>query len=98
MDSKKTEGEAFGDAEGDEEGGVDISLGNVMRVMLFTHKKESQDREQLIRIADTLDNLTKRLDHIENVIDPHSTSGQKQRRKSSRNPFKYFYYFKFFNS
>ena len=75
------------DAEGDDEGGVDISLGNVMRVMLFTHKKESQDREQLIRIADTLDNLTKRLDHIENVIDPHSTSGPKQRRKSSRNSF-----------
>jgi len=71
------------DGEGDEEGGVDVSLGNVVRVMLFTHKKESQDREQLVRIADSLDSLTKRLDHIENVIDPHSTP-TKQRRKSSR--------------
>jgi len=52
-------------------------------VMAFTHKKESQDKEQLVRIADSLDSLTKRLDHIEGVIDPHST-GPKQRRKSSR--------------
>jgi len=51
--------------------------------MAFTHKKESQDKEQLIRIADSLDTLTKRLDHIEGIIDPHST-GPKQRRKSSR--------------
>jgi chitin synthase len=74
-----------GEADDEEEGGVDISLGNVLRVMLFTHKKETQDREQLIRIADSLDMLTKRLDHIENVIDPHSSnSAPKQRRKSSR--------------
>merc|ERR1711892_1609854 len=67
----------------DEEGGIDISIGNILRVMAFTHKKESQDKEQLVRIADSLDSLTKRLDHIEGVIDPHST-GPKQRRKSSR--------------
>merc|ERR1719445_527893 len=70
----------------DEEGGIDISIGNILRVMAFTHKKESQDKEQLVRIADSLDSLTKRLDHIENVIDPHNTvsGGPKQRRKSSR--------------
>merc|ERR1712117_588528 len=67
----------------DEEGGIDISLGNILRVMAFTHKKESQDKEQLVRIADSLDSLTKRLDHIEGIIDPHST-GPKERRKSSR--------------
>ena len=67
----------------DEEGGIDISIGNVLRLMAFTHKKESQDKEQLIRIADSLDTLTRRLDHIENVIDPHNP-GPKQRRKSSR--------------
>ncbi len=39
----------------------------------------------LFRIADSLDSLTKRLDHIENVIDPHSSAPPKQRRKSSRN-------------
>ena len=53
----------------DEEGGVDFALGNVLRLMLFTKKKEnSQERQQLIRIADSLDNLGKRLDHIEGVI------------------------------
>merc|ERR1719215_2420262 len=73
-----------GEGDGDDEGGIDVSLGNIFRVMLFTHKKESQDKEQLIRIADSLDSLTKRLDHIENVIDPHSSAPPKQRRKSSR--------------
>jgi len=71
------------DDNDDEEGGIDISIGNILRVMAFTHKKESQDKEQLVRIADSLDSLTKRLDHIEGIIDPHST-GPKQRRKSSR--------------
>eukprot|EP00092_Neocalanus_flemingeri_P023256 GFUD01025217.1.p1 GENE.GFUD01025217.1~~GFUD01025217.1.p1 ORF type:complete len:1610 (-),score=293.97 GFUD01025217.1:361-5190(-) len=72
-----------GEESGDDEGGIDISIGNILRVMAFTHKKESQDKEQLVRIADSLDSLTKRLDHIEGVIDPHNT-GPKQRRKSSR--------------
>lgn len=49
----------------DEEGGIDFSIGNVLRVMFFTHKKESQERDQLVRIAESLDTLSKRLDHIE---------------------------------
>merc|ERR1719334_2465847 len=73
-----------GDDADDEEGGIDVSLGNVLRLQMFTHKRESQDKEQLFRIADSLDTLTKRLDHIENVIDPHSAAAPKQRRKSSR--------------
>jgi chitin synthase len=74
-----------GEGSEEEEGGIDVSLGNILRVMLFTHKKDSsKDQEQLFRIADSLDSLTKRLDHIENIIDPHAASGPKQRRKSSR--------------
>jgi len=73
-----------GDDADDEEGGIDVSLGNILRLQMFTHKRESQDKEQLFRIADSLDTLTKRLDHIENVIDPHSAAAPKQRRKSSR--------------
>ena len=50
----------------DEEGGIDFSLGNVFRLMFFTQKKErSQEREQLVRIADSLDGLGKRLDQLE---------------------------------
>ena len=49
--------------------------------MMFTHKKDTSfEREQLVRIADSLDQLGKRLDHVEGVIDPSF----KQRRKSSR--------------
>merc|ERR1719334_482213 len=73
-----------GEEADDEEGGIDVSLGNILRLQMFTHKRESQDKEQLFRIADSLDTLTKRLDHIENVIDPHSAAAPKQRRKSSR--------------
>ena len=49
----------------DEEGGIDFSIGNVIRLMLFTHKKDNTDQLQLQRIADSLDSLSKRLDHIE---------------------------------
>ncbi len=54
-----------GEGNGDEEGGIDFALGNVFRFMLFTQKKETAERAQLLRIADSLDTLTSRLDHIE---------------------------------
>lgn len=49
----------------DEEGGIDFSLGNIMRIMMFTHKKDNHERVQLMRIAETLDSLSKRMEHIE---------------------------------
>ena len=54
--------------------------------VLLSHKKEnSKDREQLFRIANSLDNLTKRLDHIENtIISLQATSGPKSSRPSLR--------------
>merc|ERR1712223_653828 len=65
-----------------EEGGIDFALGNVLRIMAFTQKKDtSQEREQLIRIADSLESLGKRLEHLEDSVNPHAA---KQRRKSSR--------------
>lgn len=73
-----------GAGQGDEEGGIDFSLGNVARFMFFTKKKDSSgEREQLMRIADSLDKLTTRLDHIEDVVAPNAHGG-KSRRKSSR--------------
>merc|ERR1719232_1528108 len=66
----------------EDESFIDLALGNLARFQLFTHPKENSfEKEQLFRIADSLDNLGKRLDHIEGVIDPHAA---KQRRKSSR--------------
>ncbi len=68
--------------QGEEEGGIDFSLGNVLRIMFFTQKKDNTpEREQLMRIADNLDNLGKRMEHIEDLVNPHAA---KQRRKSSR--------------
>ena len=54
-----------GSENDEEEGGIDLAIGNVLRLMMFTHKKEAPERDQLVRIAESLDNLTKRLDHIE---------------------------------
>jgi chitin synthase len=52
-------------ADHEEKGGVDVAIGNVLRLMLFTHKKEPHERAQLIRIADSLDAVTRRLDNLE---------------------------------
>jgi len=70
-----------GNSEG-EEGGVDFALGNVLRLMLFTSKKDtSHEREQLSRIAESLDKLGTRLETLEDSVNPHAKA---TRRKSSR--------------
>ena len=48
-----------------EEGGIDVSLGNVLRVMAFTRKQENPDHNLLVRMADILENVDKRMDHLE---------------------------------
>ena len=54
-------------------------------VLLSRKKDSSKDREQLFRIANSLDNLTKRLDHIENtIIGLQATSGPKSSPPSLR--------------
>ena len=63
-----------GNSEG-EEGGVDFALGNVLRLMLFTSKKDtSHEREQLSRIAESLDKLGTRLETLEGKFDLQKTS------------------------
>jgi chitin synthase len=75
---------SFKPGEGEEEGGIDFSLGNVLRCMCFTQPKGVQERQQLVRIADSLDVLTKKMEAIEShQMDPHGLT-KKQRRKSSR--------------
>ena len=62
-----------GNSEG-EEGGVDFALGNVLRLMLFTSKKDtSHEREQLSRIAESLDKLGTRLETLEGKFDLQKT-------------------------
>ena len=51
-----------GSAE-DQEAGISFSLGNILTLNLFTNEKD--DKQQIMRLADSLDSINKRLDHIE---------------------------------
>nr|CAI5837000.1 unnamed protein product [Callosobruchus analis] len=63
----------------DDEGSIEVSLAGLFRCMFCTHQKAGDEKAQLMHIADSLDSLSKRLDHIERVIDP---SGHHSRRRS----------------
>ena len=53
--------------------------------LLWQRKDSSKDREQLFRIANSLENLNKRLDHIENtILGLQATSGSESPRPSLR--------------
>ncbi|XP_018562636.1 uncharacterized protein LOC108904526 isoform X1 [Anoplophora glabripennis] len=68
-----------GGTNDDDEGSIEISLAGLFRCMLCTHQKSGDEKAQLMHIADSLDSLSKRLDHIEKVIDP---VGHTSRRRS----------------
>ncbi|XP_070509760.1 chitin synthase chs-2 isoform X6 [Chironomus tepperi] len=55
----------------DEEGSIDISVAGLFRILLCTHGKTSDEKAQLIHIADSLDTMKKKIDSIERHIDPH---------------------------
>ncbi|KAF0297192.1 Chitin synthase chs-2 [Amphibalanus amphitrite] len=67
----------FNSGAKEEEGSVDFSLGNVFRCMCCTYPKANDEREQLKRIADSIDNINKRMDSIEG-------GGLGRRRTTSR--------------
>lgn len=43
-------------------------MAGLFRCMLCTHKKAGDEEAQLMHIADSLDSLAKRLDHIERLV------------------------------
>jgi chitin synthase len=49
----------------DEEGSFEFSLAGLFKCMLCTHPKNSEEKVQLLRIADSLDKLNRRLDNME---------------------------------
>lgn len=49
----------------DEEGGIDINLRGLFRCMLCTHPKDKSEAVHLLRVADELKAINKRLDDIE---------------------------------
>ncbi|ODM95932.1 Chitin synthase 6 [Orchesella cincta] len=56
----------------DTEGSLELSFAGLFKLMCCTHPKSVNEGEQLLRIADSLDKVTKRLDTIERAMDlPH---------------------------
>ena len=69
----------------DEEGSLEFSFAGLFKIMCCTHQKPIDEKQQLLRIASTLDTLNKRLDAIERAVDPHgAVIGPTRRRSASR--------------
>ncbi|KAJ3634074.1 hypothetical protein MTP99_010982 [Tenebrio molitor] len=68
-----------GGTSDDDEGSIEISLAGLFKCMLCTHQKAGDEKASLINIADSLEMLNKRLDHIEKTVDP---TGHISRRRS----------------
>lgn len=62
----------------DEEGSIDISVAGLFRCLLCTHGKTSDEKAQLIHIADSLDTLKKKLESLERHVDPHAHHGRRR--------------------
>ena len=60
---------------------VDFSIGNVLRCMCFSYEDPLEPKKQLVKIASTLDDVSKRLNKMEAVTASGNNSGL--RRKSS---------------
>ena len=52
----------------DEEGSLEFSFAGLFKIMCCTHQKAIDEKQQLLRIADTLETLKKRLDAIERLF------------------------------
>ncbi|XP_012283627.1 uncharacterized protein LOC105701456 isoform X1 [Orussus abietinus] len=71
----------------DDQGSIEISLAGLFKCMLCTHGKPSDEKQQLVAIAESLEQLGKRLETIEKTIDPHGHAAARRRASSvgSRN-------------
>ncbi|XP_043252423.1 chitin synthase chs-2 [Colletes gigas] len=67
----------------DEEGSIEISLAGLFKCMFCTHGQASNEKQQLVAIAESLDQLGKRLETMERVLDPHGHASASRRRASS---------------
>lgn len=53
-----------------EEGSIEFSLAGLFKCMFCTHPKSVDEKQQLLRIAESLDTIGKRMDGLERAIDP----------------------------
>ncbi|XP_043674130.1 chitin synthase chs-2 isoform X1 [Vespula pensylvanica] len=68
---------------GDDQGSIEISLASLFRCMFCTHGKPSDEKQQLVAIAESLEQLGKRLETIERAVDPHAHVSGKRRAYST---------------
>lgn len=70
--------------EDNEEGSFELSFAGLFKCMFCTYQKPVNEGQQLVRIADSLEGLGKRMDHIEKVvIDPTSVNRKRNASTSS---------------
>ncbi|XP_046403163.1 chitin synthase chs-2 isoform X1 [Ischnura elegans] len=69
---------------GEEEGSIEISLAGLFKLLICTHpdNQKAEEKQQLVRIADSLETLGKRLETIERVVDPHGHITGRRRSNS----------------
>jgi len=58
-----------GGGKDNDEGSVEFSLAGLFKIMLCTHPKSMDEKHQLLRIAESLDSLSRRLETIERFVD-----------------------------
>nr|XP_018916999.1 PREDICTED: uncharacterized protein LOC109044007 isoform X3 [Bemisia tabaci] len=58
--------------ENEEEGSLELSFAGLFKCMFCTYPKPVDEKQQLLRIAESLETVSKRLDVIERVIDPQN--------------------------
>ncbi len=63
---------------------MEFSFAGLFKIMCCTHQKAIDEKQQLLHIATTLDQLNKRLDSIEKAVDPHGLMVPHRRRSASR--------------
>ncbi|KAI4504800.1 hypothetical protein M0802_000350 [Mischocyttarus mexicanus] len=69
----------------DDQGSIEISLASLFKCMFCTHGKPSDEKQQLVAIAESLEQLGKRLETIERAIDPHGHVSGRRRTSSVGN-------------
>lgn len=65
-----------------DEGSIEISLAGLFKCMLCTHGKPSDEKQQLVAIAESLEQLSMRLETIERAVDPHAHASVRRRASS----------------
>ncbi|CAA9997013.1 unnamed protein product [Nesidiocoris tenuis] len=68
-----------------EEGSIEFSLAGLFRCMFCTYPKPVDEKQQLVRIAESLEVLERRLEGLEKAVDPHGhvTHGHHRKRTTS---------------